>query len=164
MRVSQNGEGIKSTLANYPHPQGELLAILHDIQHTLGYIPPEAITAVAQHLRMSPAQVWGVATFYADFRTEPPAETTVHFCQGPACQLKGAERLRRAAEGVLGIKAGEKTPDGKVELGLAQCPGICHQAPVFWVNGQLHPQATASEAVKLARELKPPQEGGTARG
>ncbi len=158
MRVSQNGEGIKSILANYPHPQGKLLAILHDIQHATGYISQEAVTAVARHLRMSPAQVWGVVTFYADFHTKPPADSTVHFCQGPACQLKGAERLRRAAEGALDIKAGERTPDGKVELDIAQCPGICHQAPVFWVNGQLHPQATAKEVVELARELTHPVE------
>ncbi len=161
MSASPNPKAIESILANYPHPEGKLLAILHDIQHTMGYIPQDSIPAVARHLRMSPAQVWGMVTFYADFRTEPPAETTVHFCQGPACQLKGAERLRRAAEGVLGIEAGESTADGKVELGVAQCPGICHQAPVFWVNGQVHPQATAQEVIKLSRGISS-EEGGRA--
>ena len=161
MSGSPNEKDIKSILANYPHPQGKLLAILHDIQHALGYIPQDSVSAVARHLRMSPAQIWGVVTFYADFRTEPPAETAIHFCQGPACQLKGAERLRRAAEGVLGIEAGESTADGKVELDVAQCPGICHQAPVFWVNGRVHPQATAQEVIKLSRWISS-EEGGRA--
>jgi NADH:ubiquinone oxidoreductase subunit E len=151
-------ENLDQILARHPSPEGELLAVLHDIQHTIGYIPPEMIEPLAQRLGMKPATLYGVITFYSDFKTTPPAETTIHICQGPACQLRGAEGILRGIQGHLGIKPGEKTEDGKIGLEIAQCPGICQQAPQLYVDEyvdeELQPKMSASEVVALLKRLQ----------
>jgi len=148
---------IKHLIADLKPGDGDLLAALHRLQEHYGYIPPVAIPVVAQHLELGTARVYGVISFYSEFRLTPLAETTVSWCSGPACCLKGGENVRRILEAVLGIEMGESTedpPSAGVGLHLAQCSGTCNQAPLVWINGRARGHLSAADAVRLARELK----------
>ena len=86
--------------------------------------------------------------------TTPPPVTLIGWCSGPACRLKGGERVRQVLEHELGIGMGENTDGDKLGLHLAQCNGTCEFAPQIWVDGKVVGPLTASSTVKLARELK----------
>jgi formate dehydrogenase subunit gamma len=145
---------IKDLIAEFRPGEGDLLAALHKIQHRYGYIPPESIPVVARHLGLGEAHVYGTTTFYSEFRLTPPAETTIAWCCGPACRVRGSDRVRAALEAVLSIGMEEKTPDNRVGLHVAQCNGTCDFAPQVWVNGRVVGPLTVGDAIRLARELK----------
>jgi len=144
---------IRQLIADLKPGDGDLLAALHRLQEHYGYVPPAAIPVVAQHLKLGTARVYGTISFYSEFRLTPPPETTVSWCSGPACCLKGSENVRRILEAVLGIKMGESTEDNRLGLHLGQCNGTCNQAPLVWVNGRPRGRLSAADAVRLAREL-----------
>ena len=150
---------------------GQLLACLHKIQHEFGYIPTDAVPAVAQQLRLTAATVFGAITFYSEFFTQPPADVTVHWCSGPACRLRGGDNIRQVFESVLGISMEETTADKRVGLHLQQCDGSCQYAPLVWLKGrdhhgggpdrtllegrgEIHGPLTVPDAVQMARKLK----------
>ncbi len=87
---------------------GDMLEGLHRIQHHYGYIPKASIPAVAQHLRIPEARVYGAVTYYSEFRETPPPDTTISWCSGPACFVKGSENLKLVLENMLGCTFGEK--------------------------------------------------------
>lgn len=145
---------IQQLVSEFKPGDADLIPALHKVQHRYGYIPREAIGVVAKQLRLGEAHVYGAVTFYAELRTIPPPKTRVDWCSGPACRLRGGERVRRVLESVLGIGMEENTPDNRVGLHLAQCNGTCDFAPQVWVNGTVIGPLTATETVHLARELK----------
>ena len=130
---------------------GEMLAALHRVQERFGFISRPAVDAIARHFHITSARVFATVSFYSDLRLSPPAETRIEWCGGPACRLKGGENVRIALESTLGVKLGEATPDGRVELREAQCDGSCHQAALVWVNGRVHGPIGGADAVRLAR-------------
>ncbi len=134
--------------------EGDLLEALHRIQHHYGYVPKEAIPAVCQHLRLPPARVYGAVTYYSEFRETPPAETTVSWCSGPACFVKGGLDIKLILESLVGCKVGEETADNKLGLHLGQCNGTCDNAPQVWVNGVVVGPLDAPKTVELVRDLK----------
>ena len=158
-------------LSEFKPDSGHLLAALHKLQHTFGYVPPEAIPAVAQQLGLTAPAVFGALTFYSEFRTSPPPEMLINWCSGPSCRMRGGEDIRRAMEAVLGIGMESSTPDNRVGLHLAQCDGSCEYAPLVWLrrHGE-HPERPdaplvadrgtvvgplkVADAVELARRLK----------
>jgi NADH:ubiquinone oxidoreductase subunit E len=145
---------IARLVSEFKPRDADLLPALHKVQHHYGYIPREAIPVVAKQVHVSEAHVYGAVTFYAELRTTPPPETRLDWCSGPACRLKGSERIRRAIEATLGIGMEENLPGDKLGLHLAQCVGTCDYAPQVWVNGKVIGPLSTTEAIKLARELK----------
>ena len=133
---------------------GDMLEGLHRIQHHYGYIPKASIPAVAQHFRIPEARVYGAVTFYSEFRETPPPDTTISWCSGPACFVKGSENLKLVLENMLGCTFGESTDDNKIGLHLGQCNGTCDNAPQVWVNGKVVGPLTAARTVELVRELQ----------
>jgi NADH:ubiquinone oxidoreductase subunit E len=127
---------------------------LHKVQDKYGWISREAIEAVARQLNTTPALIYGAVSFYSDFRTHPPAETELSWCSGPACRLRGGDRVREAIQQTLKLPLGSQTPDHKVGLHLGQCNGTCSEAPQVWVNGKVVGNLTAASAIRLARSLK----------
>lgn len=134
--------------------EGDLLEALHRIQHHYGYVPKPAIPAVAQHLRLSEARVYGAITYYSEFRETPPAETMISWCSGPACFIKGGANVRTVLETLLGCTLGENTPDMKLGLHLGQCNGTCDNAPQVWVNGEVVGPLSAADTVELVKKLQ----------
>jgi formate dehydrogenase subunit gamma len=161
----------RELIAEFRPDSGELLACLHKLQHHYGYVPMEAVPAVAQQLRMTAAAVFGAISYYSEFRTSPPPETLINWCSGPACRFRGGEEIRRALEAVLGIGMEQNTPDDKVGLHLAQCEGSCEVGPLVWLRYRdMHPDGPdaalvadrgevvgslrTADAIELARRLK----------
>ncbi len=133
--------------------EGDLLEAMHRIQHHYGYVPKAAIPALARHLRLTEARVYGALTFYSEFRETPPAETTVSWCSGPACYIKGGENIRLVLEKMTGCVLGESTADNKLGLHLGQCNGTCDNAPQVWVNGEVRGPLSAAATVELMKKL-----------
>jgi formate dehydrogenase subunit gamma len=126
----------------------DLLEAFHRVQHEYGYVPREAIPLLAAKFDTTPAIIFGTIDFYSELHTNPPAEEVVEWCSGPACLLKGSLGIGRALQAALGCAMNQATPDGKLELRLAQCDGTCHLAPLVRHKGKyvgpLHHSTTSS--------------------
>lgn len=147
-------QDLRDLVAEFEPGRGHVMTALHKVQDTYGYITPRAIEVVARQLNTTPALVYGTVSFYDDFRTDPPPETEVKWCSGPACRLLGGDLIRRALEAEFGIPVGGHTPDHKIGLHLGQCNGTCHEAPQVWVDERVVGHLTPANAVRLARGLK----------
>jgi NADH-quinone oxidoreductase subunit E len=113
----------------------------------------EALDFIADTMHIAEARVYGVATFYSQFRLKPQGEHVIQVCNGTACNVKGSEDLLGELVAVLGIHAGDTTPDGKVTLEKVNCVGACGVAPAIVVDGEVHGRVTPKMVGKLARKL-----------
>jgi len=116
---------------------GPALPVLHALQEAFGYIPDEAVALVASELNLSRADVFGVISFYHDFRRQPAGRHVVKLCGAEACQSMGGAAVASCAERKLGIRLGETTADGRVSLEPVYCLGLCSVAPSAMVDGQV---------------------------
>jgi len=117
--------------------RGPLLPVLHDVQHQLGWIDPEALPVIADVLNLSRADVHGVMSFYTDFRDTPPPRVTVQLCRAEACQANGCEAVVDHARRRFGIDVGGQTGDGTVGLDEVFCLGLCGVGPAALVGDRL---------------------------
>jgi len=131
----------------------DLLEAFHRIQHAYGYIPREAVPLLAGRFETTPAIIFGTIDFYSEARTTPPSETTVEWCSGPACLIKGSMNIRGVLESLLGCAMNETSSDGKFALRLVQCDGTCHLAPLVRHEGRSIGPLTVSQAITWARGL-----------
>lgn len=131
-----NGRAVE-IVERHRDERGPLLPILHELQQVFGCVPPEAIALLAGQLNISQADVYGVVSFYKDFRSEPPGSCVVHLCRGEACQSMGAERLARHARDRLGLEFGATAADGSITLEQVFCLGNCALSPAVMVDGRL---------------------------
>lgn len=116
---------------------GGPITALRTIQDQNGWIDQEGIDAVANVFNLSRAEVRGLVAFYADFRTQPPADHVVRVCQAEACQAAGSRALTETLSQRLGTALGHATPDRTVELDPVYCLGLCARAPAVMVDGEL---------------------------
>lgn len=124
-------------LCGYQPRRDNLIAVLQEIQERDGYLSEGAVHALAGASAISENEIYGVATFYAQFRFRPPAVHTIHVCQGTACHVRGGQRLLHDFEERLSIKAGEITADHNFGLERVACVGCCALAPVVLVDGNV---------------------------
>mgnify|MGYP000064719081 FL=1 len=134
--------------------EGPLMPILHEIQHSFGHVPDAALPVVAEALNLSRAEVYGVATFYPDFRRTPAGRHVVKLCRAEACQSRGATALAELAEARLGVRLGETRADGKVTLEPVYCLGLCATAPSAMVDGRLVGRLDAEALEAIAGEVE----------
>jgi NADH-quinone oxidoreductase subunit E len=111
-----------------------LIPVLQDIQAEYGYLPPEAMEAAARFCRVAPVEVYGVSTFYAQFKFSPVGRNLVMVCQGTACHVMGGARVLEEVQSRLGIRPGQTTADGRFTLETVACIGACALAPAMVVN------------------------------
>ncbi|MGC9964765.1 MAG: NADH-quinone oxidoreductase subunit NuoE [Syntrophobacteraceae bacterium] len=116
----------------------DLIPILQDIQGELGYLSPQAMEAAAKFCRISPVEVYCVATFYAQFKFNPVGRNTIMVCQGTACHVMGGARILQEVTSRLGVEPGQTTPDGRFTLETVACIGACALAPAMFVNKETH--------------------------
>ena len=128
---------------------GALMPVLQEAQGIYGYLPKEVQQIIADEMGIPLSQVFGVATFYSQFTLTPKGEHTISVCLGPACYVKGADKILAAIEDRLGIKAGECTPDGLFSIDSCRCLGACGLAPVRTVDGEVYGKCTPESAVKI---------------
>jgi NADH-quinone oxidoreductase subunit E len=138
----------KKLLARYKGKRGALIPLLQKTQELFGYLPEKALRRIAKHLGLSPAQVYGVATFYGQFRLTPVGRNLITVCHGTACHVADAERISEAIERALGIETGGTTTDRRFTLCSVACLGCCSLSPVMMINktvyGKLTPTGTSS--------------------
>ena len=144
---------IRQALESQQRPTVTVLSSLLAAQDELGYLPGEAIEEVAAFTDASINEVWGVASFYTNFRFRPPAEHIVEVCWGPTCQLVGASTILKQTLDDLGLSGEDDTEDKKVTLKYNTCLGACSQAPVISIDHRLHGRMTPDEARRLVAGL-----------
>ena len=138
MGAATSTEELFGVLERHQPARESLIPILQDVQEHLGYLPREALEATARYLGTSPNAVFGVATFYAQFRFCKPARHAVQVCLGTACHVRGGALIMRELCSRLGIGPGQTTPDGEFSLDRVACFGSCALAPVAVVDGRVH--------------------------
>jgi formate dehydrogenase subunit gamma len=126
----------RAIVGRHAHREGPLLPILHEVQEVFGHVPREAIPVIAEALNLSRAEVYGVVTFYHDFRAVPAGRHVVKLCRAEACQSMGCEALVARAEARLGTACGT-TSAGGVTLEAVYCLGLCATGPSAMVDGQV---------------------------
>jgi NADH-quinone oxidoreductase subunit E len=136
--VAAAGE-LEDILAGHPGAGREsLIPILQEAQEHLGYLSREAVNLIGGHLGLPASKIYGVATFYNQFRFEPVGRFHVQVCRGTACHVKGSLKVLDALKKELGIDAGRTTRDGLFSLEIVACMGACALAPVININGEFH--------------------------
>jgi NADH-quinone oxidoreductase subunit E len=146
---------IEHILVRYPEgDRGFLIPILQEVQEFYGYISPDALDEIACFTKVPPGEIYGVASFYAQFRFDKPGKHTVQVCLGTACHVRGSERILDLLEHQLGIKSGDTTPDGLFSLERTACFGCCALAPVVMVDKDVHGRMSSTKAHKLLRQYQ----------
>ncbi len=136
-------------------PYEDLLNILTDIQHQYGWVPPETVRLISQRFHVPESQVYGVLTFYSDFRTKPAARHNIMLCEGAACYFKGSSRLRKMVAERLGLRSGHVSPDGRYSFVRTNfCFGACHLAPVVDIDGTLHALVDEERMAHILRTIE----------
>lgn len=143
---------VLAIVARLKNEEGPLLPILRGVQEALGHVPPEAVTLIAGELNLSRAEVYGVVTFYHDFREAPAGRHMLKLCRAEACQAMGGEALIEHAESRLGIACGDTAMDGCVTLQPVYCLGLCATAPSAMIDGRPVGRLTAARLDALLAE------------
>ena len=136
---------LKEVIAAHKEQPGCLMPVLQQAQEIYGYLPIEVQAIVAEGLGISLSEVYGVATFYSQFRLNPKGIYRISICLGTACYVKGAAKVLEAVERKLGIQVGECTPDGLCSLESCRCVGACGLAPVMMINDEVFGRMTPEQ-------------------
>jgi NADH-quinone oxidoreductase subunit E len=143
---------VAAILGRYPRcDPGDLVNILHDLQAELRYLTEDAMRETAAYLGLSPTQVFGVASFYHGFHTEPRGEHTCTVCVGTACHVRGAPRLMEQLERDTGVTSGGTTPDLSLTVEEVGCVGACAMGPLVIIDEEYHGHMTGD---RLSRAME----------
>ena len=167
MRITRINEDVVTTEQEYVdltsiHPliekhrgkKGNMIPVLQGIQNIYGYLPEEAFKYASKELGLNLSDMYGVATFYSQFRLNPVGKHIIKVCHGTACHVQNATALTEALADALKIKDGETTPDGLFTLESVACLGCCSLAPVMMIGEETYGKLTGDKAVKIIREIK----------
>jgi NADH-quinone oxidoreductase subunit E len=142
-------EKLETLLSESQDGQDALISLLQKVQGELGYVPEEAIYGISERTGVPASQVFGVLTFYAQFRLQPRGRNLISVCQGTACHVLGGAKILEALERHLGVQAGETTSDMEFTLDEVRCLGSCSLAPVMTVNQDTYGRLTPDRASKI---------------
>jgi NADH-quinone oxidoreductase subunit E len=134
--------------------RSNLIAMLQDIQGIYGYLPEKALIDVAEFVGMPLSSVYGVATFYNQFRLTPLGKNVIRICRGTACHVKNSANILSAVESELKVKAGETTRDKIFTLETVACIGACSIAPVMNINEEYFGRLTVREIPKILAKYR----------
>jgi len=142
---------VEKVLSAFDGVKSDMIPVLQHVQQALGYLPSSAMRRVAEFLRVPESTVFGVATFYAQFKFVPMGRNTIKVCRGTGCYVKGSPRILDELEKLLGIKDGGTTPDMEYSLETVACFGSCALAPVVVVNDRVYGRMTPEKARALIK-------------
>ena len=142
---------VDDILKSFEYKKSYLIAMLQKVQEVFRYLPEEAMTYIGEHVDgLSPATVYGVATFYAQFSLEPKGKYEIRVCDGTACHVRGSMPVLTAVKQCINLKNGKfVSEDGMFSVETVSCLGACGLAPVMMINEKVYPKMTA-DAVKIA--------------
>jgi formate dehydrogenase subunit gamma len=149
---------VSASIEQHRDAPGGLLPLLHALQDALGYIPADAVPAIARGLHLSRAEVHGVASFYHDFRSAPTGTHILQICRAEACQAMGSRTLEAHAKARLGIDYGGTTADGALSLEPVYCLGNCACSPSVRLDDEIHARVDPARLDALLDALE--QEAG----
>ncbi len=145
---------IKKIVKKYKGKKSALISILQEIQKKNGYLPKDAISTLAEELKISENEIYGVATFYSQFRFNKPGKYQLKACQGTACHVRGGKRIMGEIERELKITHGETTEDGLFSLERVACMGCCALAPVIVENDKVYGTCTPVKVREVINKSK----------
>ena len=148
-------DGVREILRHHPGDgRDSLIPLLQEIQEQQGFLSREAVLEVARHLQLPTSKIYGVATFYNQFRFNPQGRYHIQVCRGTACHVKGSAAVLDTLKRELKIEGGETTRDGMFSLEVVACIGACGLAPVINIDGNFHANLTSQAVPKLLETYK----------
>ncbi|MBQ7545974.1 MAG: NADH-quinone oxidoreductase subunit NuoE [Clostridia bacterium] len=145
---------LAEVIAQYRDTPGSLITVLQKAQGIYGYLPQDVLEHIAKELVIPTARVFGVATFYTQFRFQPVGKYFIELCKGTACHVNGADTIERTIREELGISDGETTADGLFSLKCVACLGCCSLSPVMMLNGETYGSLTPAKVRKIISEKR----------
>lgn len=145
---------LEEVFEEFQGQKGVLIPVLQRAQDIYGYLPAEVLKLISKRIGVALSQVYGVATFYAQFYLTRRGRHVVRECDGTACHVRGAAKIISAVQRELGIKAGETTPDYRVTYEVVYCLGSCGLAPTAMVDNEVVGQLVPERMIEIVRELK----------
>lgn len=139
---------------NYEQQRDNLIPILQEVQGRLGYIPEESVEGIAEYLNISQSFIYGVVSFYTQFRFTRPGDHIIRVCQGTACHVRGSQRIMNEVVKRLGIVPGETTADYKFSLDRVACFGSCALSPVVVADEKVYGRMTPQKIKQLLEEIE----------
>jgi NADH-quinone oxidoreductase subunit E len=146
--------GLSELKREFRGERGDLIPVLQKVQALHGYLRPEAVRLVSRWLKISENEIFGVATFYAQFRFHPPGRHHMRVCLGTACHVRGGEQILLTAQERLGVGTGETTADGEYDLERVACLGCCALAPVVAFDDKIYSQVSVLKIQRILDEHK----------
>lgn len=148
-------ERIEPILAKYAGARRDaLIPILQEVQEAEGYLSRESVVRIGRHLGLPASKIYGVATFYNQFRFHPKGKYHFMVCRGTACHVKGSAKGLETASKLLKLKPGQTTRDRMFSLEVVACMGACGLAPVVNVNGEFYAKVTPNKLAKIIADCK----------
>ena len=147
-------------LDKYKKTPGSLITILQKAQDIYGYLPKEVMNYISKETGVKPSKIYGVVTFYTQFRLEPIGKYLIMLCQGTACHVNGAKMIEEAICEELGVEEGETTKDGLFTLNNVACLGCCSLSPVMMINGETYGKLTKDSVKKVLKEIRNAEKSG----
>lgn len=138
----------------YKGKKGSIIPLLQKTQDLFGYLPKPAFEKLADNTELELSDMYGVATFYAQFRLSPAGKNIVKVCHGTACHVQNADELTEALAEILGVKDGETTADNLFTLESVACLGCCSLAPVIMVGDETYGKLNGKSAVKIIKDIR----------
>lgn len=155
MNTIEKTRNIGDIFADFPgRSQSDLIPLLQAVQEEMGYLSRESIREVSAFLGLPASKIYGVATFYNQFRLSPPGRHLIQVCRGTACHVKGSQSLLEALERELGVKVGQTTRDERFTLEMVACLGACSIAPVICIDGNFHGRVKMSELPEILAQYE----------
>ena len=147
-------EQIQKILGKHGRSPDELIPILQDIQSVFGYIGEDSVKGISRYLRISENQIYGVSSFYAQFRFTEPGRHGIKVCLGTACHVRGGGTLLDSLEHSLGIHCGETTEDQRFDVDRVACLGCCALSPVVQIDRDIYSRMTVNKLTELLKNYE----------
>ena len=148
-------KSVETILKDFPEAgRDSLIPILQKIQDEEGFLSKNSVIKVGNHLNIPSSKIFGVATFYNQFRFEPVGKYHIQVCRGTACHVLGSATVLEEIENTLKVKAGKTTKDGLFSIEVVSCIGACGLAPVISVNGEFHAKVTAKSIQTIVENYR----------
>lgn len=145
---------VKTLLETFNPETSNLITLLQEVQKSYGYLPESALLEIATVTKIKEAKIYGVATFYSQFRLKPIGKHLIMLCQGTACYVNGSGKIERALKEVLKVNEGDITPDGLFTYINVACLGCCSLAPVMMIDEQTHANLTPGEVFGIVESIR----------
>jgi len=152
--VSENNAEYDEIFQKYQVEEGDLIPILQKVQEKFKFLSPESIKSISRFLKISENQIYGVASFYSQFRFTEPGNNSIKVCLGTACHVRGSQILSEAMERKLDVKPGGTTADRRFDLQRVACLGCCALAPVVQINQDIYSRMTVIQLEQILEKYE----------